>query len=453
MTRTCLQNCCLTLLLLSLGSAAAFGFDTEYWAWQRNEPASAQELAELEAQGVRAIHWQIGELVQSGADWRWRARFDLPPNVAGLRFVPVVRLESQERNPFTAQANESLFSALTAATRGADELQIDYDAPDRLLRDYAATLRQLHKLVPRVTITALPHWAHSSGAGEFRGAADELLVMLYDFEPDPKGGPPLPLIVPDKIDRYLSEWNEVQIPWRVGLPVFARMTVFDPDGKSRGHVRNWNWDDVCFSSALEVVAPTNLGVTTLRAKRDTRVDNAVVRAGQLVTARLPDRAALSRAVSAAQKTNARGVVYFRFPDSTDPSGWSLRQLGHLDAAPQLSVHVNPETSQIELLNNSDADLVFSATAGERGYVLQIEAPAPVFRDAGEGEFWRVTGEADGRAAPIQLATRLTFWFSHLRARQALRTGPIRLAPAANFSQAQWRILNFASQSQWQQVTP
>ena len=45
--------------------------------------------------------------------------------------------------------------------------------------------------------------------------------MLYDFEPDPKGGAPLPLIVPEKIDRYLAEWNEVQIPWRVGLPVFA----------------------------------------------------------------------------------------------------------------------------------------------------------------------------------------------------------------------------------------
>jgi Protein of unknown function (DUF3142) len=452
-TRTCLQHCCLTLLLLSLGSAAAFGFDNEYWAWQRNEPPSAQELAELEAQGVRAIHWQIGELVQSGANWRWRARFDLPPNTAGLRFVPVVRLESRERNPFTAQANESLFSALAGATRGEDELQIDYDAPDRLLRDYAATLRQLHKLVPRVTITALPHWARSSAARELRGAADELLVMLYDFEPDPKAGPPLPLIVPEKIDRYLAEWNEVQIPWRVGLPVFARLTVFDGDGKSRGHVRSWNWDDVCFSSALEVLSPTNLGVTTLRAKRDTRVDNAVVRAGQLVTARLPDRAALRRAVLATRGTTSRGVVFFRFPDSTDPSGWSLRQLGHLDAAPQLSVRVNPETSQIELTNNSDADLEFSAIAGQRGYGLEIEAPAPVFRDAGEGEFWRVTGESDGKPLPIPLATRLTFRFSHLRARQSLRTGPIRLAPAASFSQAQWRILNIPSQSQWQAIPP
>jgi hypothetical protein len=452
-TRICLQKCRLTLLFVAAGCAAVSGFETEYWAWQRSEPPSPQEMAELEAQGVRAIHWQIGELVQNGAAWRWSAHFDLPANNGGLRFVPVVRLVSRERTPFTPQANESLFSALASATKGAAELQIDYDAPDRLLRDYAALLKQLHKLVPRVTITALPHWAHNAAAGEFRGAAEELLVMLYDFEPDPKGAPPLPLIVPEKIDRYLAEWNAVRMPWRVGLPVFARVTVFDADGKSRGHVRTWNWDDVCFSSALEVAAPTNLGVTTFRATRDTRVDNASVRAGQLVTARMPDRAALGRAVSAARATNARGVVFFRFPDSTDPSGWSLRQAGHLEAAPQLSVNLNPETSQLELVNQSDADLAFATTAGERGYALQIEAPASVFRDAGEGEFWRVTGEADGRAVAVQLATRLTFRFSHLRARQALRTGPIRLAPAANFSQAQWRILNFDSQTQWQPVSP
>jgi hypothetical protein len=322
-----------------------------------------------------------------------------------------------------------------------------------LIADYAAMLKQLHKLVPRLSVTALPHWAHSAAAGEFRGAADELLVMLYDFEPDRKGAAPLPLIAPEKIDRYLAEWNKIGMAWRVGLPVFARVTVFDAEGKSRGHVRRWNWDDICFNSALEIVAPTNLGVTTLRAKRDTRVDDAAVRAAQLVTTRVPDRVALARAVAAARQTIARGVVFFRFPDSTDPSGWSLRQLGHLDAAPLLSVRVSPDTSMIELVNESDADLGFSAEATERGYALQLEAPAAIFRDASEGDFWRVTGDAEGRAMTIPLATRLTFWFSHLRAHERLRTGTIRLAPAADFSQTQWRIMNFAPQSQWQPLHP
>ena len=87
--------------------------------------------------------------------------------------------------------------------------------------------------------------------------------------------------------------------WRAGFPVFARATVFDADNKSRGQVRAWSWDDICFNSALEIVAPTNLGVTVFRAKLDTRVENAAVHSGQLLVTRLPDRVALSRAVAAA----------------------------------------------------------------------------------------------------------------------------------------------------------
>jgi hypothetical protein len=437
----------LTLLLLAANSLVASAFETGYWAWQRNEPPSVADMEELKQQGVRTVYWQTGELAEQGAAWRWTARFDLPANTPEMRFVPVVRLESRERTPFSKEGIASLISALTATTPGIEELQLDYDAPDRLLPDYAAMLKELHKVVPRLSITALPHWARMSAVREFRGAADELLVMLYDFEPDRKGAEPLPLIVPEKIDRYLAEWNKIDLPWRAGLPVFARATVFDANGKSRGHVRSWNWDDICFNSALEVAASTNLGVTMLRAKRDTRVEDAAVRTGQLVSMRLPDRAALARAVAATRQTSARGAVFFRFPDSTDPSGWSLRQLGNLESTPQLSVKVNSERFSIELVNNSDADLAFSASADGRGYALQIEAPAAIFRDASAGDFWRATGDAEGRPVAIPLATRLTFWFSHLRARQTLTTGAIRLAPAANFSEAQWRILNFAPQSQ------
>jgi hypothetical protein len=444
-----LKKSIVCVLLLILGAAGALGFETGYWAWQRNEPPSAEEMEELSAQGVRTIYWQVGELIENGTTWRWNGRFQLPANAREIRFVPVVRLESRERTPFSPEANASLFPALAAAAKDRDELQIDYDAPDRLLHDYAATLKEIRKLVPRLSVTALPHWARPFAVHELKGAADEMLVMLYDFEPDPKGGEPLPLISPAKIEQYLADWNASGTVWRAGLPVFARVTVMDADNKSRGHVRAWNWDDVCFNSALEIASPTNLGVTVFRAKRDTRVANAAVRSGQLVVTRTPERAALAQAAVTAPTTNAQGMVFFRFPDSTDPSGWSLRQLGHLEAAPHLSIKINPDTGAIELMNTSDADLPFSATANARGYALQIEAPAAIFRDASVGDFWRVTGDADDRPVTIQLATRLTFWFSHLRAHETLRTGTIRLAPTANFTQAHWRILNFAPQSQLQ----
>ncbi|HMG06776.1 MAG TPA: hypothetical protein VK581_15060, partial [Chthoniobacterales bacterium] len=116
---------------------AASAFDTAFWVWQRSEPLSDLERAELSAQGVHTIYWQIGEVENSGESWRWKARFPFPQtNSRELRFVPVVRLESREKSPFSAVSLNSLLDALSPVAKGADELQVDYDAPDRLVPEY-----------------------------------------------------------------------------------------------------------------------------------------------------------------------------------------------------------------------------------------------------------------------------------------------------------------------------
>ncbi len=153
-------------------------------------------------------------------------------------------------------------------------MQLDYDAPDRLIEEYAAALKKIHALVPRLSITALPGWSRSSTLHVFESSVDELLPMFYDFEPDPvvQGSAPLPLLVPEKLERSLMQWNHCQTPWRAGLPSFARVTLFDPSGKSRGHIRDWNWDDLCFNKSLATVRPTALGLTILEAAGRDAVD-------------------------------------------------------------------------------------------------------------------------------------------------------------------------------------
>jgi len=246
-------------------------------------------------------------------------------------------LESRERSPFSPASLDSLLGALSPLAKDADELQLDYDAPDRLLADYAAALRKIHTVVPRLSITALPGWSRDSVWRLFEGSVDELLPMLYDFEPDPivEGAAPLPLVVPEKLERSLGEWDQCRILWRPGLPAFARLTLFDPSGKSRGHIREWSWDALCFDRSLATLRPIDLGVTLLRPRAATRVANTPVNADQLLAVRWPDRAALMRVIDRAKKTSARGVVFFRMPDSSAASGWSLRQLGHLEATARL----------------------------------------------------------------------------------------------------------------------
>jgi hypothetical protein len=444
--------------------SSANAFETDFWVWQRSEPLSEAERVELSAQGVQTIYWQTGELENVGETWRWKARFALPArSPGGLRFVPVVRLESREKSPFSAMSIEALLGALSAVTKGADELQIDFDAPDRLIGEYASALKKIHALVPKLGVTALPGWSRSPVLRVLEGSVDELLPMLYDFEPDPivAGASPLPLLVPEKLERSLAEWSQCRIAWRAGLPSFARVTLFDPSGTSRGHIRDWSWDDLCFNRSLATLRPTALGVTVFRAKAATRVTNTPVNPDQLLAVRWPDRAGLIRVIDRVKKTNARGLVFFRLPDSTAPSGWSLRQLGHLDATPRLVLRQAGTPAQLELANETDADLeprlsgAKSESGLDRGYALELDAPAAVFRDAQEGDFWRVLGQVDPdgarRTVAVPLATRLTFWFSHLRARQSLRTGLIQLAPGANLDQIRYRIRNSPGDSAWKNI--
>jgi hypothetical protein len=455
-------------VVLALGAAlfcfSASAFDTAFWVWQRSEPLSDSERAELSAQGVHAIYWQSGELENVGEAWRWKARFPLPrTSDGGLRFVPVVRLESREKTPFSKTSLESLLSVLSAVTKGADELQLDYDAPDRLVEEYAAALKKIHALVPRLSITALPGWSRSQVLRVLASSVDELLPMLYDFEPDPivEGAAPLPLLDPEKLEKSLTEWSHCPIVWRAGLPSFARVTLFDPSGRSRGHVREWNWDDICFNKSLATLRPTALGVTIFKARASTRVTNTPVQVDQLLAMRWPDRAGLMSVIDQAKKMSARGLVFFRLPDSSAPSGWSLRQLGHLEATPHLVFRKTGTPPQLELMNESDADLeprLSSANSNgdlDRGYALELDAPAAIFRDAQEGDFWRVLGHVDPegarRAVAVPLATRLTFWFSHLRARQSWRTGVFQLAPGATFSQIRYRIRNAPGDSEWKNI--
>lgn len=444
--------------------SSAGAFETAFWVWQRNEPLSEAERAELSAQGVLTIYWQVGELENVGEAWRWKARFTLPRADSGeLRFVPVVRLESRGRSPFSKGSIESLLGALAAVTKGADELQLDYDAPDRLVDEYAMALKKVHALVPRLSITALPGWSRDQVLRVLERSVDELLPMLYDFEPDPtvEGAAPLPLLVPEKLEGSLAEWSHCQIVWRAGLPSFARVTLFDPSGKSRGHVREWNWDDLCFNKSLATLRPTTLGVAVFKARAATRITNTPVKVDQLLAVRWPDRSGLIRVIDQAKNARARGLVFFRLPDSSAPSGWSLRQLGHLEARPQLILRKAGTPPQLELVNESDADLEPRLSSAndkvdlDRGYALEMDAPAAVFRDAQEGDFWRMVGQVNPddarRAVAIPLATHLTFWFSNLRARQWLRTGMIQLAPGATFDQIRYRVRNGPGDSAWKKI--
>jgi hypothetical protein len=431
--------------------------DLRYWVWQRDDPLHEQELTELAAQKIDTIYWQVGELENIGETWRWKARFNFPSsNVAHIRFVPVVRLVSREHQPFSDASVTALLASLSAVAAKRDELQLDYDAPDRLLADYARTLNRIHGLVPRLTIAALPHWSRADHLKLLEPNVDELLPMLYDFEAEPilKDESPLPLISPEKISKLIENWRACRKPWRAGLPVFARLSVYDENQKLRGQIRNWNWDELCFNRNFQMANGGRFGVSVLRATRSTSIANTPIHAGDEVIVREVDRGALRDAISTTLRAGAQGIVFFRLPDSTASSGCSLHQLGHLETGPRLVLRKPADSETLELSNVGDGDLEprFAMNeANNRGYALEVETPTPIFREAQRGDFASVNAFAGEKPAQVPFATRLRFEFAQLRAKENLRTGLIQLAPGADFRQTRYRILNVEGGASWKSL--
>jgi hypothetical protein len=449
----CFQVLTIAIIFSAIASSSC-AHDVRYWAWQRDDPLDEQELAELAAQGVDTIYWQVGELENVGQTWRWKARFTFPSSIAArIRFVPVVRLVSRERQPFSDASTAALLASLSAASAKRDELQLDYDAPDRLLADYAAALKRIHELVPRLTIAALPHWSRADYLRLLEANVDELLPMLYDFEAEPtlKNQSPLPLISPEKISKLIESWSGCRKPWRAGLPVFARLTVYDVNQKLRGQIRNWNWDELCFNRSFQLVNGGQFATTILRATKATSIANTAINPGDEVIVRQVDRVALRQAISAAMRAGARGIVFFRLPDSTASSGWSLHQVAHLEAGPRLALQKPADSETLELSNTGDGDLAPrfpGSDKNEVSYSLEIDAASPIFREAEHGDFASLDSFAGDKPARVSFATRLRFRFAQLRAKENLRTGLIQLAPGADFGQIRYRILNTEDNPKW-----
>jgi hypothetical protein len=464
--RCLLSRFCLALALLVPVSARAAGVD--FWVWHRTKPLAAEEGAALKAMGTTTLYWHVGEMENRTDRWRWKA----PPRptqglAEGWRVVPVVRLTSEVKQPFRAAALAQLREELIRMAGEGRTLQVDYDCPDRLLPAYAAALQDIRRAIPHLSITALTRWPRLDGFSALTAAVEEIAPMFYDLQADPTGvsveAPPPPLLDPAQIEAALQPWKACPIPWRAGLPTFARLTVFDRTGLSRGQIPNWTWDDLCFHKALHTLAPTRLGVTLFRAGAIERVAATAVAKDELVVSRYADRGALLRATELARAAGAAGIVLFRLPDGSGPGGWSLGNLGELAAVAQPSLVLRRTTDEtLELVNEKSIDLG-PRLSGEkndrdRGYALEVDAPAPVFREALAGDFWRVTSHAEPDAknpvaVVVPLATRLTYWFSHLRGEGSLRTGLFQLAPGASLDSVRYRIVEGGNAGPWKPLSP
>jgi hypothetical protein len=279
-----------------------------------------------------------------------------------------------------------------------------------------------------------------------------------------RAGSVLPLIDVDKLAAQIESWRGCRIPWFAGLPNFARVSVFNRQGASRGHLRAWDWGAVCFNPTLSLRALPGPGVTLFNVATDTVVANTPVTTNEIIVCRLPDLSHLAQAIASAEKAGAVGVAIFRLPGEGSQGGWSLRQMETLlreRKAGEPQLRLRRVSNGLELANISGSDLPprLAGKGGplDRGWQLEIEASgSAAFREASPGEFANVFGHVDPDApepkpVPIPFAQRLTYWFAALRSGESRQTGLLQLAPGVDSSLLRWRIPNSPKNSQWQPI--
>ena len=154
--------------------------------------------------------------------------------------------------------------------------------------------------------------------------------------------PPSPLL--KAAEPQLEAWQECRIPWQAGLPTFVRVTLYGSDGRSRGHIRDWSWNEICFQRALRPLGPVRFGTGLFAVDENFRLNLTPLQKGSLLAVRCADRELIAEALATVRRFGAEGVVYFRMPDGSDPSGWSLRQVGQIlrgdPFTAKLSVHLS-----------------------------------------------------------------------------------------------------------------
>jgi len=457
---------CLALffsMLAGTGTGAAEGTGA-FWVWNRRVELSSEERQLLASMNA-TLFWHVGELdLRAGREplntekhWQWRASVPEGEGVPVIEVVPVVRLNL---SPSANLRGQELISELAGFANPKGYLEIDYDCPDSLLGEYADFLRALRKRVPHLSATALGGWSHNSAFGILQESVEGLEVMFYDLAPDmgpiSATQPPRPLLDPVELQNQLQEWSRCKIPWRAGVPNFCRLTVFDPEGKSLGHIRKWTWDDVIFQPSLKLLATSKPGVVLMKATKNFILAGTPIAMGSLVAFRWVDKKALITSLNLVRNSAARGPIFFRLSDSSDLSGWSLEQLGQIlmGGNEQPSAHLRLDGERFVLENTSRADYPPTVQSDAlRGYALEVEISGEGWREAIAGEFWRVGAHANPEKAPVPvpvaLASRLTFWFSSLRAGKSIKSGLIQFAPGTDLHQIRYRIL--PGDNQWKSL--
>lgn len=281
----------------------------EAYVWQRQWDESVQSAVEgvgEEFQGLVALAAEVS--FQGGEARIVQVPIEYPSlRQSGARTGLAIRIGPYSGpfdtgGPWTRRLVALAESMVVEASRegcAVSELQLDFDCAESRLDGYATWVRAVREAVHPVplTITALPSWLHSRAFSRLASASDGYVLQVHSLERPETIQDEISICDAGKAAAWIEAAGRIGLPFRVALPTYGYLMVFDRDGRFKGLIAE---------GESPLMSPEN-------AFRRAQADPGGI-------------AGLVRALTASRPACMTGLLWYRLPTESDRLNWTRQTL-------------------------------------------------------------------------------------------------------------------------------
>ncbi|HEY0385246.1 MAG TPA: DUF3142 domain-containing protein, partial [Pyrinomonadaceae bacterium] len=305
-------------------------------------------------------------------------------------------------------------------------LQLDIDAPTRLLSRYARILRAVRERLPsetRLSVTGLPTWMESPALKELLAAVDFWIPQCYGALIPQRLEQRIAISSPQSVARAVNRARSLDKPFYAGLAAYGYALLYDARGALVSLRGDINPARIAVDPSLQLVErkPFELPGQTMdaagqsvagewryayRANGDSVIDGLVIHTGDTLVLDVPSAATVresARAVRQLAGEKLLGLCVFRLPGKDDPATLSIEQVASAlaDTEPVSAIELEATRAGTSRVDDKQADNVqaansvrltatnsgkTSARLGPDGMTIDLRVPAGSVRAVQSEDF-------------------------------------------------------------------
>lgn len=378
-----------------------------FWAWQSLAPSQTDVDAAIRQTKARTLFLRAGQIdSESGGPRRIRALTGAMPKNIELHLVynatrdclsnfgtlDPKELATTITDSFSDDARRAV--ADQASVRG---VQLDFDVPTRLLKEYAGLLRLVRERLStdaRLSITGLSTWLASPSLTDVLSEVDFWIPQFYGAAIPDRLEKKQPIASPKLVAVAVARARELDRPFYAGLAAYGYAIHYSRDGSLLALRGDLDPEVVAQRNELVPVerkrftepgredASSGEWRDVYRARSDCLTGGTQLRTGESMVLNLPTSASLRECARVAREQGGArllGLCIFRLPSLEDRTTLSMREVARAlaDMAPEFSFKIQmvakPRTGHVLVTIENDGST--SSILGLSAMTLLLKVPS------------------------------------------------------------------------------